>query len=433
MIGASVRSAESAGSWRRELTRYHWWVLGIAALAWSFDTMDQRIFIMARGPAMASLLPSGATSAEVTYYSGIATAIFMLGWAIGGFCFGVLGDRWGRAKTMMLTVLLYSLFTGLSALSQRFWDFSLYRFLTGLGVGGEFAAGVTLVAEVMPASARAHALGLLQSFGAVGNVVGSLLSFVILPLGWRWMFLVGVLPALLVAAVFRKMGEPEGWRRARVSGDGGVSDLFFHPRWRRNTLVGLALAISGVVGLWGVSLWIPELIREALVNVPAATRSHYVSLGALLQDCGAFLGIYAFTLLTARIGRRPAFAISFVAALAATVLTFSSLHRPGQILWMIPLLGFATMLAIGGYAIYLPELYPTRLRSSGVGFTYNAGRIIAAMGPFLLGSLTMAFQNAGMQSPFRAAAISLSSVYLIGVVAIAFAPETRGQPLPEES
>src|SRR5579872_4919525 len=244
MIGASVRSPESAGSWRRELTGYHWWVLGIAALAWSFDTMDQRIFIMARGPAMVSLLPSGATSAEVTYYSGIATTIFMLGWAIGGFCFGVLGDRWGRAKTMMLTVLLYSLFTGLSALSQKFWDFSLYRFLTGLGVGGEFAAGVTLVAEVMPASARAHALGLLQSFGAVGNLIGSLLSFVILPLGWRWMFVIGVAPALLVAFVFRKVPEPEAWRQARASKRdgqtpqmGALAGLFRNPRWRRNTIV----------------------------------------------------------------------------------------------------------------------------------------------------------------------------------------------------
>src|SRR2546423_826426 len=215
MLGQSVRSAQNAGSWRRELTGHHWWVLSIAALAWSFDTMDQRIFILARGPAMASLLPASATPAEITYASGIATAIFMLGWAIGGFGFGVLGDRWGRAKTMMLTVLLYSAFTGLSALSQKFWDFSLYRFLTGLGVGGEFAAGVTLVAEVMPASARPHALGLLQSFGAIGNIVGSLLSFVILPLGWRWMFVVGVLPALLVAVVFRKMAEPEACQPAR--------------------------------------------------------------------------------------------------------------------------------------------------------------------------------------------------------------------------
>ena len=399
--------------------------------------MDQRIFILARAPAMSALLPAGTATGEVTYYSGLVTAVFMLGWALGGFVFGILGDRWGRAKTMMLTILLYSAFTGLSALSQNVWDFALYRFLTGLGVGGEFAAGVTLVAEVMPASARAHALGLLQSFGAIGNVIGSLLSFVLMPLGWRWMFLIGVLPALLVAAVFRKMKEPEAWSRARAivqddpSKMGSLSDLF-GPRWRRNTIVGFLLAICGVVGLWGVGLWTPELIRDALSHASPESRSHYVSLGALLQDTGAFLGIYAFTLLTARIGRRPAFMLSFVIGFAATVLTFSSLHEPSQLLWMLPLLGFSTMLVIGGYAIYLPELYPTRLRSSGVGFCYNAGRVIAALGPFALGSLTMAFQNAGSASPFRAAAITLAFVYLIGAVVSGFAPETRGQPLPED-
>ncbi len=147
---------------------------------------------------------------------------------------------------------------------------------------------------------------------------------------------------------------------------------------------------------------------------------------------GAFLGISAFTILTAKIGRRPAFAISFVIAFCATAWTFRSLHEASQMLWMLPLLGFSTMLVIGGYAIYLPELYPARLRSSGVGFCYNAGRIVAALGPFLLGSLTMAFQQSGVASPFRAAAVAVASVYLVGVVATAFAPETAGQPLPEE-
>jgi MFS family permease len=416
------------------MTGRHWWILAVAALAWSFDTMDQRIFILARGPAVASLLPAGTPTAQITYYSGISTAIFMLGWAVGGFYFGVMGDRYGRARTMMVTVLLYSAFTGLSALSRGFWDFSLYRFLTGLGVGGEFAAGVTLVAESMPASARASALGLLQSFGAIGNVIGSLLSLVILPLGWRWMFVVGVLPALLVAGVFGKVAEPEAWRLARAAPQkqSVMSSLFLNPRWRRNTVVGLVMAIAGVVGLWGVGLWTPELIRESLSSASPELRSRYVSLGALLQDAGAFLGISAFTILTAKIGRRPAFAISFVIAFAATAWTFRNLHEPSQMLWMLPMLGFSTMLVIGGYAIYLPELYPTRLRSSGVGFCYNAGRIVAALGPFLLGSLTMAFQKSGVASPFRAAAVAVASVYLVGVVATAFAPETAGQPLPEE-
>ncbi len=143
--------------WHKELTRYHWWVLIVASLGWLFDTMDQRIFVLSRGPAMSSLLPAGASAADVTFYSGLATAVFMAGWATGGFYFGILGDRWGRAKTMMLTILIYSAFTGLSALSQNRWDFMFYRFLTGLGVWGEFAAGVTLVAAVMPERARPHA------------------------------------------------------------------------------------------------------------------------------------------------------------------------------------------------------------------------------------------------------------------------------------
>ncbi|PYT31906.1 MAG: MFS transporter [Acidobacteria bacterium] len=405
-----------------------------------FDTMDQRIFVLARGPAMHSLLPVGTAAAEVTHYSGIATAIFMVGWAAGGLFFGILGDRWGRAKTMMLTILFYSCFTGLSALSTSWVDFTFYRFLTGLGVGGEFAAGVTLVAEVMPERARAHALGGLQALSAIGNVIGSAISFVVLPLGWRWMFTVGVVPALLVVLVFRKMKEPEAWQRIKDSvtagGDkkqlGSLKDLWSHPRWRKNTIIGLLLAISGVIGLWGIGFWSPELIREALKDLPLERRNWYVSLGTLLQDCGAFLGIYTFTVVTAKVGRKPAFIISLLLGMAATIMTFALLHKPSDVLWMIPLMGFCTLLVFGGYSIYFPELYPTRLRSSGVGFCYNVGRIIAALGPFTLGELTVLFRDAHFATPFRAAAIALSSVYLIGAVAVLFAPETKDRPLPEE-
>jgi MFS family permease len=431
--------AATAGPWYRDLTGYHWWVLIVASLGWLFDTMDQRIFVLARAPAMNALLPAGTPAADVTWYSGVATAIFMVGWAVGGFYFGILGDRWGRAKTMMLTILMYSAFTGLSALSQHWWDFMIYRFLTGLGVGGEFAAGVTLVAEVMPDRARPHALGILQTLSAVGNITGSALSFVILPLGWRWMFVVGILPALLVVAVFRKMREPEAWHRARAvaaatgqKSMGSMTDLFRHPRWRRNTIIGLILAISGVVGLWGIGFWTPELIREALRSVPAEDRNWYVSMGTLLQDVGAFLGIYTFTLVTVRTGRRPAFIVSFLLGLCATVMTFGWLREPSDIFWMIPILGFCNLGVFGGYSIYFPELYPTRLRSSGVGFCYNVGRIIAALGPFTLGGLTVLFSDAGFASPFRAAAMTMASIYLVGVLTMPFAPETKDQPLPEE-
>jgi len=315
-----------------------------------------------------------------------------------------------------------------------------YRFLTGLGVGGEFAAGVTLVAEVMPEVARPHALGSLQALSAIGNVIASAISFVVLPLGWRWMFTVGVIPALPVIVIFGKVKEPEAWQKIHDSvkrgGDkkqlGSLRDLWTEPRWRKSTIIGLLLAISGVVGLWGIGFWSPELIREALKDLPMDRRNWYVSMGTMLQDVGAFLGIWAFTVFTARMGRRSAFIISFLLGMAGTIMTFGLLHKPDEVLWMVPILGFCTLLVFGGYSIYFPELYPTRLRSSGVGFCYNVGRIIAALGPFTLGGLTVFFHNAGFASPFRAAAISLSSIYILGIVAMLFAPETLGRPLPEE-
>ncbi len=429
----------AGGPWYKELNSYHWWILTVACLGWLFDTMDQRIFILARGPAMTDLLPKGTSPSDIKYYSGIATSVFMAGWAVGGLFFGIMGDRWGRAKTLMLTILFYSGFTGLSALSQFHWDFMIYRFLTGLGVGGAFAAGVTLVAEVMPPRARSHALGVFQALSAFGNILGSSLSFVVLPMGWRYMFVVGILPSLLVALVFRKVKEPAAWLTARdkakAGGEkslGSVGDLLRVPRWRKNTLVGLTLAVSGVIGLWGIGFWSPELMRDALRELSPRDQNWYVSMGTMLQDVGAFFGLYAFTEVTARIGRRPAFAIAFLLGLAATIMTFGWLRHPSDVFWMIPILGFCNLSVFAGYSIYFPELYPTRLRSSGVSFCYNVGRIVSALGPFTLGYLNVFFKEAGFASPFRIAAISLSSVYLIGVLVLPFAPETKGKSLPEE-
>src|SRR4051812_9526964 len=189
--------------WYRELNRYHWFVLFVAVLGWLFDTMDQQLFNIARVPAMRDLLrsPEGvpADAATVQEYAGYATSIFLIGWGTGGILFGIMGDLVGRARTMMLTILLYSLFTGLSALSTGFWDFAFYRFLTGLGVGGEFAVGVSLVAEVMPDRARPFALGLLQALSAVGNILAAVTGIVLAYLAraniigesWRIMFVVG--------------------------------------------------------------------------------------------------------------------------------------------------------------------------------------------------------------------------------------------------
>jgi MFS family permease len=454
--------------WWRELNGYHWFVLVAAALGWMFDTMDQQLFVLARTPALKTLL---GEEADVALYGGYATAIFMVGWATGGLIFGLFGDRWGRARTMMLTILVYSLFTGLSALSRSWWDFALYRFLTGMGVGGEFAAGVALVAEVMPNRARPYALGLLQALSAVGNVSAAFISFLVPPQleihgveGWRLMFLVGILPALLVVLLLRKLREPASWLRAREALLGGertdelhrqlgdLGELFRDPRWRSHTLIGVTLAMVGVMGLWGVGFWNPELIRNnVLKDLPPRDQDWYASLAMVLQNLGGFFGVYAFTWLTGHFGRRKAFAASFLLGLGAVVLVFGFMTERSQIWWMVPVLGFGTLTVFGGYAIYFPELYPTRLRSTGTGFCYNVARYLAAAAPFLLGKLTDVFRappgtERGAQglsdftllsslgssdNALRYAALAVASVYLLGLLVLPFAPETRGQPLPE--
>jgi MFS family permease len=263
--------------WYHELTRYHWFVLVVAALGWMFDTMDQQLFTLARKSAMAELLaPStGAapSDAAVAAYSGYATSIFLIGWASGGLAFGVLGDRIGRVKTMVLTILMYSVCTGLSAISVGFWDFAFYRFLTGIGVGGEFAVGVSLVAEVMPDKARPFALGLLQALSGVGNISAALISMGLGQLQesgahltpWRVMFVVGTLPALVAVMIQRRLKEPEKWKAAAASAEvskrGSYRELFGNPRWRRNAIVGMILASSGVIGLWAIGFFSNDLTQ----------------------------------------------------------------------------------------------------------------------------------------------------------------------------
>jgi MFS family permease len=453
--------------WYRELSSYHWFVLAVAALGWLFDTMDQQLFVLVRTPALTELL---GADADLTRYGGYATSIFVAGWATGGLIFGLFGDRWGRTRTMVLTILVYSLFTGLSAFSRTWWDFAIYRFLTGMGVGGEWAAGVALVAEVMPARARPHALALLQALSAVGNIAAAGLSFLLPPQselhgiqGWRYLFLIGTAPALLVVLVRWRLKEPESWVKAKtaVAGDsrtdelhrqlGDLRELFGDRRWRHNTIVGVLMAAAGVMALWGVGFWTTELVRNnVLKDVPRAEQDWYASFAMLIQYVGGFFGVYAFSLVTGLVGRRLAFAISYLASFGAIVLAFGFMTEPEQIKWMVLVLGFCTLLPFGGYAIYFPELFPTRLRATGTGFCYNVARYLAAGAPLMLGTLASLYQSSdpsraaqklsdltllgslgSVDSAFRYATLTVSVILLLGLLVLPFAPETKDQPLPE--
>lgn len=553
--------------WYRELNGYHWFVLVVCTLGWLFDCLDQQLFNMARRLAMLELSPAGSS---VDAYSAWATSMLLVGWATGGIIFGILGDRIGRARTMVWTILAYSVFTGLTAFSQGVYDFIAYRFLTGLGVGGQFAVGVSLVAEVMPDRARPHALGMLQAFSAVGNITAGALGITfgylatqqILPSAWRGLFAIGILPALLVVLVMTRLKEPQRWQQsiAQVGAKraGSLAEMFGTPQWRRNAIVGIILASAGVIGLWAIGVFSNDLVQlvfrqdyrlkarqegkaewdrqliclalhhpETLPKVaerlaaeqlrprdllspheasrdaelvfaaalglqrqgqsvsidavlaaldqpqpgrPAqspqdrARRAQYLDgspppLGELeslldrivtrekelsgnlmtmggynlmLFNIGAFFGMYLFKHVTQRIGRRMTFAIFFLAAMIVTALVFYALDDVWDILWMTPLMGACQLAVFGGYAIYFPELFPTRMRATGTSMCYNIARYLAATGPLGLGWLTTGiFAGFGPPLNLRFAGMTMCLVYLAGIAVLPFAPETKDQPLPD--
>lgn len=453
-------ATSSSGPWWRDLTSYHWFVFAMASLAWMFDCLDQQLFILARGAAMKTLLPLGLDSNE---YGGYATAIFVAGWATGGLIFGAVGDRIGRAKTLTLTVLMYSVFTGLSALSKGWIDFAIYRFVTGLGVGGVFGLAVALIADSLPDRARAGALGSLQALSAVGNVTAGLISMgvghlvsqkTISPdVSWKLMFLIGSVPAFLCVFIQIKLKEPEKWLKAREEGRrtgaafGSYTSLLGEARWRRPALGGMLLCVAAVIGLWGIGFFAPELVGPVIErslreqNLPveqiAGERGKWIGINSIFQNIGAFAGMLLMTKLAQGIGRKPAFAIAFIAALISTVAFFQVFNSTSHVYWLTPLMGACQLALFAGFAIYLPELFPTRLRSTGTSFCYNVGRFLAASGPFTLGKLQAALK-AGATTPdakieaFRNAATYMSAIFLVGLVALLFLPETKGRPLPED-
>src|SRR5579864_121616 len=283
---AAESPAPNSKSWLGELTGYHWIVFAVAAIAWMADCMDQQLFTLARKTAVTHLLGSAAPPETVTWWSTASTSIFLIGWAFGGLVFGIFGDRLGRVRTLTLTILLYSVFTGLSALSMSVYDFCAYRFLTGLGVGGVFGAAVALLAETMPARARPYSLGMMQALSAIGNctAAGLFILFGLLELNgrlnglkplnsWRMMFLIGIAPAMLVILIQRRLAEPDSWQQARKAAAAGVgkklgsyAELLGASEIRRHALLGMLLSFAGVVGLWGIGFFSIDLVQTITLS-----------------------------------------------------------------------------------------------------------------------------------------------------------------------
>jgi MFS family permease len=444
-------------SWWKPLNHYQKNVFVLASLAWLFDCLGQQVFVIARNPAVIHLMKEGTPPERIKEVGAYATSIFVLGWATGGLIFGAVGDRIGRARALAITILFYGLCTGLSGFSTGIADFCAYRFITGLGVGGVFGLAVALCADSLPDSSRPSALGLLQALSAVGNIIAGVTAVILGYLGsegaWRSLFWLGAVPALVCVFFQFKMKEPEKWVAARAQGRitgarfGSYASLFGEARWRKPALFGMLLCVAGVVGLWGIGFFSPELVNyvigKALAarNVPAAQipgkRLLWVGLTMIVQNSGSFLGMLAFTRLAHNYGRKKIFALSAVCAYVSTVVTFKFLTEPWQIFVLCPLMGFFQLSLFAGFAIYLPELFPLRLRSTGTSFCYNVGRFVAASGPFTLGVLQLHLAPATAppevkMAAFRSACCWVSLIYLLALFALPFLPETKGRPMPED-
>ena len=458
---AKANSSNAASPWYKGVTPYQWLILLIASAGWVFDAFEGQIFNITRNQLFTDLLPAGGSAAEIKKYGDQFLAIFLIGGTVGGLLFGSLADKWGRRPTMAVTILMYSVFSGLTFFATNLWQVGALRFLVAMGVGGEWAVAASLVAEIFPQHSRAHASGIFHATSILGTWTAALAGMAV-GAHWRYAYLIGILPALLILWVRSKVREPESWQAAGTAAAkgegrpmGSFRDLLSNPRWSRRALLGMLLAAIGLGSFWGVTVAGQDLAKEFLLrhgrvanvakqkeirgvaeNVTAqeakrgvaekmAAREAKFAYG-IIETAGGGLGLLAFGPICVRLGRRRAFAWMHLGAFLITPITCYLPGSYAQLLCLLPIFGFLTLSIHAGYAIYFPELFPTHLRATGTGFCFNGGRIIAASILVLSGTIK---SLPGMD--LRLAMTLLAFLFPLGMLVIYFMPETKGQPLPE--
>lgn len=437
--------------WYTGLDPMHWRVLVASFLGWVFDGYEAYALFIVMPFVLGSMLTPDM-AANKTIWAGVAISVTLLGWGIGGLVGGVLADYVGRKRMMIWSVFLYALFTGLTALATDFWAFCFLRFITGLAMGSEWSTGVALLAETWPNRARPRGAGFLQSGFGFGTLVAALVWLILghwQPLGantWRLVFVVGALPAFFCLYIRRAVAESEKWveairakRWAATAEDSEhgaqpktaarpftLTEIFREPESRRRTLLAFLLSLAATVGWWAISSWLPAFAAQLAKAGGAADPGAIATKAALIYTCGAVVAYVASGFLADALGRRLYVFLTFVGALFFTAVTYLWTSSIDALLWSAFVNGFFTLgCAYSWMAIYPAELFTSSVRATAAAFIFNAARMIAWVFPVIAGSLIHTFGS------IPRAAMTLGSIYIIGLVVPWFMPETRGKPLPD--
>ncbi len=405
--------------WSKSIQPYQWKTLFAAQLGWMLDAMDIMFYAFALTAIQKEFKLSSAEA-------GALASVTLIASAIGGIFFGTLADKIGRARALVFSIISYSIFTTMTATAQSVAWLILWRTLVGFGMGGEWSAGSVLVSESWPSEHRGKAIGIMQAGWAIGYILAAIISAVILPqFGWRILFVVGILPAFLTLWIRRNVKEPEIWIKNKESNKIKMTDsliIIFRKPLLKKTLTASLLTTSVLFAYWGLFTWMPSFLSKPVEQGGAGLGIVKSSTWIVPMQIGAFFGYLSFGFLADRFGRRPVF-LSFLIAAALLVPLYGQLSRHEILLLVIgPFIGFFGHGYFSVFGAMLAELFPTNIRGTAQGFTYNIGRAFSALAPFIIGALA---DNYGIGS-----ALALTAFFfLLGAVIIFLLPETKGQQL----
>lgn len=404
-------------TWYRDVTPVQRRALVAASLGWMLDSMDFMMYSLVLTYLMNDLSMTKATA-------GWLGSIAQLAAAVGGISFGIVADRFGRTRALMGSIITYSLFTAACGFSQNVAQLAVFRVLVGIGLGGEWATGAALVSETWPAKHRGKALGLMQSFWAIGYALAAIITGFVFPRwGWRAVFFVGAVPALLTFWIRRSVEEPAIWQERRQSpaaGGPGLGSLFSGPL-ARYTVALILMNAAALFAYWGFNSWNPAFLTlppaQGGMGLSAQTMSTFI----VLSQVGTWIGYVTFGFVSDRAGRKRTY-VTYLLVAAVLMPIYARTRDPALLLALGPLVGFFGTGFFSGFGAVASEIFPTAIRGTAMALTYNTGRVVSAIAPFTVGSLA---QTRGFGLGFSI----LSAAFVFSALMWLFIPETRGREL----